>query len=103
VRYVRHLMYSIPMASKTARLSLRLTPEQDAVLRRAAEARGESANDYVLRHAVEAAEMDLADRRVFVVDDGAWTELQELLSKPPALPPAMITLLTTPSVLERTS
>ena len=80
-----------------------LTPEQNAVLRRAAEARGESANDYVLRHAVEAAEMELADRRVFVVDDGAWTELQELLSKPPALPPAMITLLTTPSVLERTS
>ena len=61
------------MASKTERLSLRLTPEQDAVLRRAAEARGESANDFVLRHAVEAAEMELADRRVFVVDDAAWS------------------------------
>ena len=59
------------MASKTERLSLRLTPEQDAVLRRAAEARGESANDFVLRHAVEAAEIELADRRVFVVDDAA--------------------------------
>jgi uncharacterized protein (DUF1778 family) len=94
-------MYNASMASKTARLSLRLTPEQDAVLRRAAEARGESANDYVLRHAVEAAEMDLADRRVFVLDDGAWTELQKLLSDPPAIPPAMIKLLTNPSVLER--
>jgi uncharacterized protein (DUF1778 family) len=80
---------------------LRLTPEQDAVLRRAAEARGESTNDYVLRHAVEAAELELADRRVFVVDDDAWTELQKLLSEPPALPPAMIKLLTNPSVLER--
>jgi uncharacterized protein (DUF1778 family) len=90
-----------PPALKTARLSLRLTPEQDAVLRRAAEARGESENDYVLRHAVEAAEMELADGRVFVVDDGAWTELQALLSAPPALPPAMIKLLTNPSVLER--
>ena len=29
------------------------------------------------------------------------TELQELLSEPPALPPAMINLLTNPSVLER--
>jgi uncharacterized protein (DUF1778 family) len=94
-------MYNICMASKTARLSLRLTPEQDAVLRAAAESRGESANDYVLRHAVEAAEMELADRRVFVVDHDAWTELQELLSEPPALPPAMIKLLTNPSVLER--
>jgi uncharacterized protein (DUF1778 family) len=96
-------VYNICMASKTARLSLRLTPEQDAVLRRAAEARGESANDYVLRHAVEAAEMELADRRVFVVDDDAWTELQKLLSEPPALPPAMIALLTNRSVLERPS
>jgi uncharacterized protein (DUF1778 family) len=91
------------MASKTERLSLRLTPHQDAVLRRAAEARGESANDFVLRHAVEAAEMELADRRAFVADDDAWTELQEMLSREPALPPAMIKLLSNPSVLEQPS
>lgn len=95
------MAYNISMPAKTKRLSLRLTPEQDAVLRRAAEARGESANDFVLRHAVEAAEMELADRRVFVVDDAAWDELQELLSAPPALPEAMVKLLATPSVLER--
>lgn len=89
------------MASKTERLSLRLTPEQDAVLRRAAKARGESANDFVLRHAVEAAEMELADRRVFVVDDVAWTRLQDLLSAPPTLPGAMVKLLSNPSILER--
>jgi len=89
------------MASKTERLSLRLTPEQDAVLRRAAEARGESANDFVLRHAVEAAETELADRRVFFVDDAQWSQLQELLSAPPALPAAMVKLLSHPSVLEQ--
>jgi len=88
------------MASKTERLSLRLTPEQDAVLRRAADARGESANEFVVRHAVEAAQMELADRRVFVADDSAWEELQELLARPPALPPAMVKLLSNPSVLE---
>jgi uncharacterized protein (DUF1778 family) len=44
--------------------------------------------------------MELADRRVFVVDDVAWTELQALLSEPPTLPPAMVKLLTNPSVLE---
>ncbi len=95
------MAYTLCMASKTERLSLRLTPEQDAVLRRAAEARGESANDFVLRHAVEAAEMELADRRVFVVDDAAWDQLQDLLSAPPALPEAMVKLLSNPSVLER--
>jgi uncharacterized protein (DUF1778 family) len=98
---VRQVAYNMRMASKTERLSLRLTPEQDAVLRRAAEARGESANDFVLRHAVEAAEMELADRRVFVVDDAAWDQLQDLLSAPPALPEAMVKLLSNPSVLER--
>ena len=64
------------MALKTERLSLRLTPKQDAVLRRAAEARGESTNDFVLRHAVEAAESELADRRVFFVDDAEWEQLR---------------------------
>jgi uncharacterized protein (DUF1778 family) len=88
------------MASKTERLNVRLTPAQDEVLRRAAEARGESMSEYVLRHAIEAAEMDLADRRVFVVDD-SWNELQAILSRPPVRKPQLAKLLTTPSVLER--
>ena len=90
------------MPNKTERLNLRLTKEQDAVIRRAAEARGESTSDYVLRHAVNAAEMDLADRRVFVVDDAAWTELQALVSSPPAeLSPSLMKLLSSPSVLDQ--
>lgn len=88
------------MAAKTERLNLRLTPAQDALLRRAAEARGESAGEHVLRNALEAAEVDLADRRVFVVDAAAWTELQALLSAPAALPLPMGRLLSNPSVLE---
>ena len=96
------MTYNAGMASKTERLSLRLTPTQDTVLRRAAEARGESTSDYVLRHAVEAAELDLADRRVFAIDDAAWNELQSLLSATPSqLPPAMTRLLSQPSVLEQ--
>jgi uncharacterized protein (DUF1778 family) len=97
----RQLAHHLPMASKTARLNLRLTCAQDSVLRSAANARGESASEYVLRHAVEAAEADLADRRVFVVDDAAWQELQALLSAPVSLPQPMATLLPNPTVLER--
>ncbi len=88
------------MVIKTERLNIRLTQAQDTVLRRAAEARGESASEYVLRSAVAAAEMDLADRRVFVVDDQAWNELQELLSSPLSLPAPMARLLTDPAVLD---
>ena len=55
----------------------------------------------MLRHAVEAAEIELADRSVFAVDDAGWDQLQELLSAPPALPAAMLKLLSNPSVLEQ--
>ncbi|MGH8910413.1 MAG: DUF1778 domain-containing protein [Egibacteraceae bacterium] len=89
------------MAIKTERLNLRLTVAQDEMLRRAAAAKGESMSDYVLRHAVEAAEVDLADRRVFVVDDETWNELQQTLDRPPQPARKLRQLLATPSVLER--
>ena len=88
------------MAIKTERLNLRLTSTQDSILRSAAEARGESTSDYVLRHAVIAAEMDLADRRVFVVDETTWTALKSLVDASPVLPEAMIRLISETSVLE---
>lgn len=89
------------MTTKSERLNIRLTPAQDSILRRAADARGESTSDYVLRHAVQAAEIELADRRVFVVDDAAWAQLQALLAGPVALPPTMVKLLSNPTVLEQ--
>lgn len=99
---VRHSLYNSAVASTTERLNLRLTVAQDTVIRRAADARGESTSDYVLRHAVAAAEGDLAERRVFVVDDAAWAELQALLDAPPQpLAAPIAKLLAEPSVLER--
>jgi uncharacterized protein (DUF1778 family) len=86
--------------TKSGRWTLRVTPAQDAVVRRVLDSTGESLNEYVVRHAVEAAQDDLADRRVFVVDDTAWAELQNLLDRPPALKPELAKLLATPSVLE---
>ena len=67
------------METKTERLNLRLTRAQDTTLRRAAEAKGVPVSDYVLGHAVQAAEADLADRRVFVVDEEAWALLKDCL------------------------
>jgi uncharacterized protein (DUF1778 family) len=85
---------------KSERLNLRLTPAQDATLRRAAEAKGVAVSDYVLSHAVEAAEADLADRRVFVVDDTTWHRLQEVLDRPPRPAEKLRQLLAEPSVLD---
>jgi uncharacterized protein (DUF1778 family) len=88
------------MENKTERWTLRVTPGQDAVVRRALEATGESLSEYVVRHAVEAAENDVVDRRVFAVDEATWSRLQDLLDRPPARKPALRRLLTEPSVLE---
>lgn len=88
------------MAAKTERLNLRLTPAQEVTLRRAAEARGLPVSEYVLTHAVEAAETDLADRRVFVLNDKAWRELQEALDRPPRPAKKLRDLLAKRSVLD---
>jgi uncharacterized protein (DUF1778 family) len=88
------------METKSGRWTLRVTPAQDAAVRRVLEATGESLNEYVVRHAVQAAHEDLADRRVFALDEPAWLELQEMLDRPPVLKPELAKLLTNPSVLE---
>ncbi len=70
------------------------------MVRRAAEARGEQLSEYVVRHVVEAAEADLADRRIFILEDAAWVELQARLSAPPVFKPRLSQLLQKPSVSE---
>ncbi len=69
-------------------------------MRRVLESTGESLNEYVVRHAVEAAHIGLADRRVFAVDGDAWTALQEILDRPAVRKPDLARLLGHPSVLE---
>ena len=93
--------YNSGMETKSSRWSLRVTAAQDAVVRRVLDVTGESLNEYVVRHAVQAAETDLADRRVFVLDDPAWTDLQSLLDQPPNPKPELARLLANPSILER--
>ncbi len=95
------MTYSLSMETKTERWTLRVTPAQDAAVRRVLEATGESLNEYVVRHAVEAAHTDLADRRVFAVDDATWTELQAVLDRPAQFRPELAKLLTNPTVLDR--
>ena len=69
-------------------------------MRRLLQSTGESLNEYMVRHAVEAAHMDLADRRVFAVDDDVWSALQEILDRPAMRKPDLVRLLGDPSVLE---
>lgn len=100
VAYIR-LTYIGVMETKSNRWALRVTPSQDAVVRSVLDGTGESLNEYVVRHAVQAAHDDLADRRVFAIDEAAWDELQQLFDRPPVFKPDLAKLLARPSVLEQ--
>lgn len=73
---------AISPATRSARLGLRATPEQEAVLRRAADVAHKSLTDFILDSACSAAEQTLLDQRLFVVSGSQCQTLMELLERP---------------------
>lgn len=71
-----------PSSARSARLGLRATPEQEAVLRRAAELAHKSLTDFILDSACLAAEQTLLDQRLYIVSGGKYQALMELLERP---------------------
>lgn len=67
---------------RSARLGLRATPEQETVLRRAAEVAHKSLTDFILDSACLAAEQTLLDQRLFMVSGSQYQALMELLERP---------------------
>ena len=68
--------------ARTARLGLRATPAQEAVLRRAAEVSHKSLTDFILDSACLAAEQTLLDQRLFLVSGCQAQALLDLLECP---------------------
>ena len=69
-------------SARSARLGLRATPEQEAVLRRAAEVAHKSLTDFILDSACLAAEQTLLDQRLFMVSGSQYQALMDLLDRP---------------------
>lgn len=69
-------------AARSARLGLRATPEQEVVLRRAAEVAHKSLTDFILDSACLAAEQTLLDQRLFMVSGSQYQALMDLLEQP---------------------
>lgn len=86
--------------AKSERWSIRVSPTEDTIVRRALAQQGVSLNEYVVNHAVSAAIDDLADRRLFLLSGDEWDALQEILDRPPTAKPRLDALLQQPSVLE---
>jgi len=69
-------------ATRTARLGLRATHEQEVVLRRAAEVAHKSLTDFILDSACLAAEQTLLDQRLFMVSGSQYQALMDLPEQP---------------------
>jgi uncharacterized protein (DUF1778 family) len=83
---------SATVATRTARLGLRATLEQEAVLRRAAQAAHKSLTDFVLDAAYQAAEQTLLDQRLFMVSGKQYASLLDMLDRPESDNPGLADL-----------
>jgi uncharacterized protein (DUF1778 family) len=68
-------------AARSARFGLRATPEQEVVLRRAADVAHKSLTDFILDSACLAAEQTLLDQRLFMVSGSQYQALMDLLER----------------------
>lgn len=85
-------MSAATATARTARLGLRATPEQEAVLRRAAEVAHKSLTDFVLDAAYRAAEQTLLDQRLFMVSGSQYQAILDMLDRPEADNPGLAEL-----------
>lgn len=70
--------------ARSVRLGLRATPEQEAVLRRAAEVAHKSLADFILDAACRAAERTLLDQRLFMASGSQYQTLLDMMDQPDA-------------------
>jgi uncharacterized protein (DUF1778 family) len=88
------------MATKTERFAVRLTPEQDALIRRAAEVEGTDLTNFTVTATLAHARDVLADRRLFALDDAAWTEFLTVLDRPVSGKPRLERLFAEQSIFD---
>lgn len=87
----------IGVMNKDARLAVRLGEDQLGRIREAAELTGQTVSDFAVRTLTAEAAHVLADRKVFALNDAAWTELNDILSRPIQHKPHLEQLLSAPS------
>lgn len=87
-----------PDKKKTERLAVRLTPEQDALIRRAAEIEGTDLTNFTVTAVLAHARDVLADRRLFIIDDSAFTQFKAMLDRPATHKPRLEKLFSEPTI-----
>ncbi len=71
-----------PTITRSSRLGLRATHQQEVILRRAADVAHKSLTEFILDSACLAAEQTLLDQRLFMVSGTQYQALMDLLEQP---------------------
>ena len=79
--------------SRTGRLGLRAAPNQEALLRRAAQAANKTLTEVILDSACAVAEQTLLDQRYFLVDQAQWDAFNAMLDRPAKVKPGLKKLM----------
>ena len=79
-------------SSKVARINLRTTPEQDRLIRQAAEVQRKSVSDFVLESACRSAESALFEMRTLLLDRQGWEQLNKSLNRKAKAAPGLVKL-----------
>lgn len=88
------------MATRRERMHFRLSAEDKALLRTAAEINGQVMSDFVLSNARQAARDVIEQQRDFVLSPGRFEAFVELLDRAPVDKPRLRRLFEEPTVLE---
>ena len=88
-------------APKTARLDLRVSPEQKRLFEEAAAVTARTVTEFVVQSAAVAARDVMADRTRFVLPPEQWAAFTAAIERKPRVLPRLAAFLADPSVLER--
>jgi uncharacterized protein (DUF1778 family) len=86
---------------KDSRIAVRLSSDQDALIRHAAEVEGTNITEFTVAATISHAIDVLADRRMFAIDDAAWGEFLAVLDRPVSHKPRLEELFAEPSVFTK--
>jgi uncharacterized protein (DUF1778 family) len=83
---------------RAERIDIRLSATAKRLLQAAAQSRHQTLSEFVLNTALTEAEITLAERRQFSLNDEEWDAFQAALDAPPRTHPRLQQLLNMPSV-----
>ena len=88
----------MPSAARSRRIDVRVSDEQDAIIREAAAAAGQTVSAFLLSAAEERARVVLDERRHLVMSDRAFAAFAASLDGPGEPVPAMSELFALPRI-----